>query len=137
MCVQKCLSTAQSEVQMWKRPNSLLYTKKIEFLYPPGSVKHKQQPSSSVAQSRELITNSVSVDEVENHNGARFGAVELRALTEFERETGGYQSEHEEEEDEVFVGSRSMIEMQDTEALLKGKGSGRKKRKQPHTNMDM
>lgn len=120
-----------------ENPNSLWYTKMSEFVYPLGSVKHKKHPSSSAAKLRELITNSLSVDEDENNNGARFGGVELRALTEFERETGGYQSEHEEEEDEVLAGSRSMTEIQDTEALLKGKGSSGKKRKQPHSNMDM
>lgn len=71
----------------------------------------RSQDGVSGGHSRELLTNSLSVDDEELRISARYNKVGLRALEEFEKEAGGYESEYSEDEDpKVYLGVGNDVE---------------------------
>jgi hypothetical protein len=100
-----------------------------------GSVRRKQDGGSG-GQSRELITNSLSVDNEEIDHVCRIGQGGLLALDEFEKEAGGYQSEHSEDADAEFsFGSgKNLMDGSNGMRKVRAKESSGKKRKRSFHN---
>ncbi|KAG0577761.1 hypothetical protein KC19_5G179500 [Ceratodon purpureus] len=100
------------------------------------SVRRKQDGGSG-GQSRELITNSLSVDNEEIDHGNRIGRADFLALEEFEKEAGGYQSEHSEDSDAEFSlgsGKNSRDEFERVRKLSAKESSGKKRKRSYRTD---
>lgn len=93
-----------------------------------GRVRRKHEG----VHSRELVTNSLSVDNEEIDHGYRIGRGGILAIDEFEKEAGGYQGELSDSEDADFSLS-SGEKVQDDRKRLRSKESSGKKRKRSHT----
>lgn len=95
-----------------------------------GRVRRKHERISRV-QSRELLTNSLSVDNEEIDHAYRVGREGLLAIDEFEKEAGGYQGGLSEDEDAEFSLSsgKKMQSALDERKRLRAKESSGKKRK--------
>lgn len=104
-----------------------------------GSVRRNQDGGSG-GKSRELVTNSLSIDNEEIDHAYRIGREGLLALDEFEKEAGGYQIEHSEDEDVQFsLGSGKNLRdgsngMRKTSAK---ESSGKKRKRSLHTDAQM
>lgn len=85
----------------------------------------------TTVQSRELLTNSLSVDNEEIDHGYRIGRGGLLAIEEFEKEAGGYQGELSDDGDTEFSLSsgKKMQSAVNEGKRSRAKESGGKKRK--------
>ena len=101
-----------------------------------GSVRRSQDGVSGVHLG-ELQTNSLSVDDEELGISTRYNKVGLRALEEFEKEAGGYESEYSEDEDpKVYLGVGNDVESAEiAKRMSKLKESNGKNRKRS-SNID-
>jgi len=96
-----------------------------------GRVKRKHERVSRV-QSRELITNSLSVDNEEIDHAYRIDRGELLAIDEFGKEPGGYQGELSNGDAEFSLSfGKEMQSALDERKRLRALESSGTKRKRP------
>jgi len=99
-----------------------------------GRVRRKHERISRV-HSKELLTNSISVDNEEIDHGYRINRGGLLAIDEFEKEAGGYQGELSDDDDAEFSlssGKKMQFALDERKRLMAKESSGKKRKRSLH-----